>query len=431
MLRGGKKKAHGFQDPAAPRRDAISGRAPRAPRPAGRHPDEIGQRARPQLLHDTAAVDLDGLLHGAQVGRDLLVELARDHVLEHLALARGERVEPRAQFVQRLLLGAQGLVALDRVAHRGNQHLRFDRFDEEIERALLHRAHALRHVAVSAQEQDRERAALAGQRALEVEPVQAGHVQVHDHAAVGARGAALEERLGRIECCDAQIGRAQHAADRFEHVGLVVDEVDSCGVPFHSRPRELDVLMQAYYEGYGSSSGGTGTVISRQPNRWASLVRDANGSEPLADRQVQVLLAAFAGPQADLDRPDLGVEAQVRGSVPDAVVELHVGAVLERIAVLDAAAQVGGLPQDLAEFVQVTRQGDEVVLSGQLVGLEAGEPGIAAYAVQALDRSEPGGGDVIPAAELHRMLAVALGAERVDVELLEVGVAPSESREKV
>ena len=54
---------------------------------------EISERANTHLLHDAGTMDLDCLLDGAEVDRDLLVELARDHMLKDFAFARRQPVE--------------------------------------------------------------------------------------------------------------------------------------------------------------------------------------------------------------------------------------------------------------------------------------------------------------------------------------------------
>src|SRR5215831_767522 len=50
-----------------------------------------------EVLHDPRAVELDRLLDDAEVRGDLLVQLPLCEPLEHLALARRERREARAQ----------------------------------------------------------------------------------------------------------------------------------------------------------------------------------------------------------------------------------------------------------------------------------------------------------------------------------------------
>src|SRR5262245_22217826 len=61
------------------------------------HPHEVGHGGGLHLLHDLGPVGLDGALGGPDLSRDLLVELARDHLGEDLALAGAERLVARLQ----------------------------------------------------------------------------------------------------------------------------------------------------------------------------------------------------------------------------------------------------------------------------------------------------------------------------------------------
>src|SRR5262245_12533560 len=87
-----------FAAPAAPlsgRRTARFGRRQNAEPLRDR--DRLRQRLNLQLLHDGVAVGLDGAQRGAQLERDLLVELAADDQLENLCLARRQRCDEGAQ----------------------------------------------------------------------------------------------------------------------------------------------------------------------------------------------------------------------------------------------------------------------------------------------------------------------------------------------
>src|SRR5262249_6636064 len=55
------------------------------------HPDQLGERARLHLPHDSAAMDLDGDLPRSELGGDLLVEHPRDDEGHDLALTRRQR----------------------------------------------------------------------------------------------------------------------------------------------------------------------------------------------------------------------------------------------------------------------------------------------------------------------------------------------------
>src|SRR5262245_54247458 len=69
------------------RRSAGAAAAKLVARGAAHQPNQVGERSGAHLLHDVRAVHLDGLLGGAELQRDLLVQLAGDHAVEHLALA--------------------------------------------------------------------------------------------------------------------------------------------------------------------------------------------------------------------------------------------------------------------------------------------------------------------------------------------------------
>ena len=60
-----------------------------------RHTNEVRYGANAQLLHHPAAMNLDGLLDGAQIAGNLLVEAACDHMHQHFALARGQGLDFR------------------------------------------------------------------------------------------------------------------------------------------------------------------------------------------------------------------------------------------------------------------------------------------------------------------------------------------------
>jgi hypothetical protein len=58
------------------------------------HPDEIGQRRRPHLPHDVAAMDLDGFLGRAKFSGGLFVQEASNDEREDLAFAWRQRLMP-------------------------------------------------------------------------------------------------------------------------------------------------------------------------------------------------------------------------------------------------------------------------------------------------------------------------------------------------
>src|SRR5206468_6171938 len=119
------------------------------------HPDQRGHRFRPHLLHHAAAVDLDRLLGGAKLARDLLVEHAGDHECEHLALTRRETVHPALDLLAfsrlGLALAAPGQGALDGV----QEILVVAGLLEKIDGPTLHGTHGHRDGSDAGDEVDR------------------------------------------------------------------------------------------------------------------------------------------------------------------------------------------------------------------------------------------------------------------------------------
>ena len=62
-----------------------------------REDGELGDGGDLELAHEARAVALHGALIDTELGGDLLVDPAAEHVHEHLAVARGEAVEALLQ----------------------------------------------------------------------------------------------------------------------------------------------------------------------------------------------------------------------------------------------------------------------------------------------------------------------------------------------
>src|SRR5262249_56809064 len=82
-----------------------------------RAPDQLGERVDVHLRHDVRPVHLDGLRTQPELERDLLVRLAGDHEMEHLALSRGERREPLARVLAPRAYLARVAIELERLAY--------------------------------------------------------------------------------------------------------------------------------------------------------------------------------------------------------------------------------------------------------------------------------------------------------------------------
>ena len=103
----------------------------------------------------------------------------------------------------------------------------FDALFQKILRSVAHRLHGRRDVAVTGQEDDRQRVRSPSERSLQVEPVHLRHLQVGDHAA-GRVGVALREkfRAGRKRL-HRKTARPQHSGSGGQIGGVVVHEEDS------------------------------------------------------------------------------------------------------------------------------------------------------------------------------------------------------------
>ena len=119
-------------------------------------------------------MNLDGLLHGAQVRGDLLVQLSGDDVLEHLALAGREGVEALLDALQFPPFRPRDAVLFDRRLDCLDQVPFVGGLGEKIAGAALHRPYTRRHVAVARKEDDGRRAPAVGERRCNSSPSRSG-----------------------------------------------------------------------------------------------------------------------------------------------------------------------------------------------------------------------------------------------------------------
>src|SRR5215468_8713713 len=88
---------------------------------ARQKPDQCGSGADLHLLHDTAAMDLDGLLGRTELGSDLLVQHPGRDQLEHLALARSQACEAAHEILALAMLCAPECIAQQGFAYCGDE----------------------------------------------------------------------------------------------------------------------------------------------------------------------------------------------------------------------------------------------------------------------------------------------------------------------
>ena len=195
---------------------------------------QLGDRRDPHLLHHVRTVRLDRALGGAEIGGNLLVELAGDDAGEDLALARRERLVAGAQRTQPFPGRPRLRIARERGPHRSEQRIAADRLREEVDRPGFHRAHAHRDVAVPGEEDDRQPHLQLRERLLQVEAARAGHPDVEHDATGSVPVPAAEQEFARgCVAAGLEAGRLQQAHDPGPHRVVVVDDVDDRAVLGH------------------------------------------------------------------------------------------------------------------------------------------------------------------------------------------------------
>ena len=197
----------------------------------------LGGRAHAELRIDPRPVHFDRAHRHVQLVGDHLVELAGRDALHHLVFAFGQAGEP----CRALLAAGVGLVhrAVDRerLFDAVGEGVVAVRLLEKIEGAVLQRLDGHRDVAVRTQEQ--HRVAQAPRTQL-LEHSQARH-RFHAHVEQEHAG----QRPRRRVDCGEQFGaaregahrqptRGKQKAERVQHRGLVVEQVDGAGCCLHA-----------------------------------------------------------------------------------------------------------------------------------------------------------------------------------------------------
>jgi hypothetical protein len=166
----------------------------------------------------------DGVLAGAEVAGNLLVELAGNDMFHHLALARREACEPLLElghFGRPFVLFGS---ALQRSSHGTQEVGIVDRLGEEIHRAGLDSLHAHRDVAVPGEKHDRQQYAGVREPLLEVQTVEFRHRDIEHQTTQHVRLIRLEEGFGRVEGVRGEALGLEQARERLEHPRFVVQD---------------------------------------------------------------------------------------------------------------------------------------------------------------------------------------------------------------
>ena len=98
------------------------------------HPNELGDRSRLHLVHDSGSVDLDRLLGHAQFEGDLLVQHSSHDPREDLALARGQLRDALLELAELCVIAPVVRVLGQGALDRPEQVLLVDRLDQQIDR---------------------------------------------------------------------------------------------------------------------------------------------------------------------------------------------------------------------------------------------------------------------------------------------------------
>ena len=172
-------------------------------------------------------MDLDVLFPGAEVGGNLLVELAGDDVLHDLALAWCEagQADSQGRGLQDGLVS--GLRRLKGGAHGPDQRSRIHGLGEEIGRTDLDGAHTHGYVTVPGEENDGDQNTLVGETLLQLQAVQLGHRHVQHQTGGVLRVAGIEERANGRETPHLEPLGAQQTGQGFDHLRVVVEQEDS------------------------------------------------------------------------------------------------------------------------------------------------------------------------------------------------------------
>src|SRR5436305_7060252 len=147
-----------------------------------RNAHEIGDGSDPELLHDTAAMNLDRLFGGVEFRGNLFVQKTHDDEAQDLKLTRRQFLDATTcfpsfpAFVQLFL---------------GTFESKFDRFDQfyivkglrqKINGAAFHRLSGSRHVAVAGNENNLLASTSFFERLLEPQTIQSRHADIENQA---------------------------------------------------------------------------------------------------------------------------------------------------------------------------------------------------------------------------------------------------------
>src|SRR5438874_7524660 len=164
----------------------------------------------------------------AQVTGNLFIQLAGDDMFEHFPLARCEGVETRADFGKPGLFSTGDSISFDGCANGRKEIFLLHWFREEIERAMFHRLHTLRNVAVTGEKNNRQRTAFLSERCLKLKAVDVGHGEIKHETSRHVWIVLGKKFTGRRKTGHGNAGRTQQTRDSFSYRCVIVDD-KHCG----------------------------------------------------------------------------------------------------------------------------------------------------------------------------------------------------------
>ena len=173
-----------------------------------RERERLGEIGDLEPLHHVAAMHLDGAQADAEPGGELLVRFAGEQPLQHLALPRGQLIDPLACHAAALAARLAFLEHVERLVEAGEQRLLGERLLDEVDRALLHGAHRGRHLAMPGHHDHRPVDAALLELRHHLEAVHLRHADVEQHAARLEIGQRLEKITTGTERIRADLGGA-------------------------------------------------------------------------------------------------------------------------------------------------------------------------------------------------------------------------------
>lgn len=205
------------------------------------HPHEFRQASRLHLLHNSRAMGFHRPDAHAQLVRGDFIELSDHKAFEDFLLARRQRFHPFGDLAADFRCRRRNMTP-DRRVNRIDQDLVVKGLFNEIRGALFDGLNGHLNVAVTGDENDRQRVVHRFQALLQFQAVEPRHANVADDHAGRGRGQGLEEfRAGPMRTHH-ESGLREENGQPFANAVVVVNQVNYNRIICrHRRPRQMRV----------------------------------------------------------------------------------------------------------------------------------------------------------------------------------------------